>query len=225
MAKRAVRFHRRLPWLIAAAWLAMPACCFATDVRVVAVTPGRSVDIEIDHAAPITVEVGETTPEGVRVLRVDRDSAVIRVDGAARTFSLVADHGGGAGGGTEPGGTIMLAADPRGQFFTTGSVNGRQMQFVVDTGATLTTLSRRDAQRLGVDYRRGALTKTVTANGAVNGWRVSLASVQVGGATLRDVDAIVVDNDMLPIGLLGMSFLGRFDMQRQGSTLVLRRRR
>ena len=85
--------------------------------------------------------------------------------------------------------------------------------------------TRRDAQRLGVDYRRGTVTKTVTANGAVNGWRVSLASVRVGDATVRDVDAIVVDNDVLPIGLLGMSFLGRFDMQRQGTTLILRRNR
>jgi aspartyl protease family protein len=54
---------------------------------------------------------------------------------------------------------------------------------------------------------------------------VSLASVRVGDVTVRDVDAIVVDNDTLPVGLLGMSFLGRFDMQRQGSTLVLRRSR
>ena len=224
MAKRAVRFHRRLPWLIAAAWLAVPVICCATDVRVVAVTPGRSVDVEIDHAAPITVEVGETTPEGVRVVRVDRDSAVLRVDGVARTFSLAVGHS-GLGGGTEPGGTIMLAADPHGQFFTPGAINGRSVQFVVDTGATLTTISRRDAQRLGVDYRRGTAQKSVTANGVVDGWRVSLASVRVGDATVRDVDAIVVDNDLLPIALLGMSFLGRFDMQRQGSTLVLRRRR
>ena len=225
MANRGVRFRCRQLSFVVAASLAVPALCFATDVRVVAVTPGRSVDVEIDRAPAITVEIGETTPQGVRVLRVDRDSAVLRVDGAARTFSLVADHGGSAGGGTEPGGTIMLTADSRGQFFTSGAINGRQVQFVVDTGATFTTLSRRDAQRLGVDYRRGTAEKTVTANGVVNGWRVSLASVQVGGATVRGVDAMVVDNDMLPIGLLGMSFLGRFDMQRQGSTLVLRRRR
>ena len=62
-------------------------------------------------------------------------------------------------------------------------------------------------------------------NGVVNGWRVSLDSVRIGDMTVRDVDAMVVDNDTLPVGLLGMSFLGRFDMQRQGATLVLRRRR
>jgi aspartyl protease family protein len=58
----------------------------------------------------------------------------------------------------------------------------------------------------------------------MNGWRVSLHAVRVGGMTVHDIDAIVVDNDTLPVGLLGMSFLGRFDMHRQGSTLVLRRR-
>ena len=67
--------------------------------------------------------------------------------------------------------------------------------------------------------------QSMTVNGAVRGWRVTLDSVQIGGATERDVDAIVVDNDYLPVGLLGMSYLNRFDMQRNGSTLVLRRRR
>ena len=99
------------------------------------------------------------------------------------------------------------------------------MRFVVETGATLTTLSRADAQRIGLDYRGGKPTRTTTANGVVNGWRMSLDSVRVGDTTVRDVDAMVVDNDTLPVGLLGMSFLGRFDMHRQGSTLVLRRRR
>lgn len=208
---------------VVGAALLFPALGRATDVRVVAVTPGQSVDVVIGGGTPLTVQVGETTPEGVKVLRVDRASAVLRVDGVTKTFPLVADHGALSGG--EEHGTIMLAADGHGQFFASGAVNGRPMNFVVDTGATLTTLSRADAQRIGVDYRRGAPMKSMTANGVVNGWRVSLDSVRVGDATLRNVDALVVDTDVLPIALLGMSFLGRFDMQRQGPTLVLRRRR
>ena len=54
---------------------------------------------------------------------------------------------------------------------------------------------------------------------------MSLASVRIGDVTVRNVDAVVVDNDTLPVVLLGMSFLGRFDMHRQGETLILRRRR
>jgi predicted aspartyl protease len=54
------------------------------------------------------------------------------------------------------------------------------------------------------------------------GWRLSLDSVRIGDTTLRDVDAMVVDNDTLPVGRLDMSC--RCDLQRPGSTLVLRRR-
>jgi aspartyl protease family protein len=174
-------------WPAVVAIVLLPALCLATDVRVVAITPGRSVDVVIDHGGPITLEVGESTPSGVKVLRVDRSSAVLQVGGVTKTFPLVAD-------------------------------------VVVDTGATLTTLSRADAQRAGVDYRRGTPARSMTANGVASGWRVSLDSVRVGDATVRNVDAMVIDSN-LPFALLGMSFLGRFDMQRQGQVLVLRRRR
>ena len=85
-------------------------------------------------------------------------------------------------------------------------------------------LSRPEATRIGVDYSSGRPAKVQTASGEAHGWRVSLDSVRVGEVTVRDVDAIVLDNDTLPVGLLGMSFLNRFDMHRQGPTLVLRRR-
>ena len=200
----------------------LPALCVATDVRVVAVTPGRSADVVIERGAPVTIEVGETV-EGIKLLRADRAGAVLSINGITKTLPLVADSM--SAGDTAGNGTVTLLADPDGQFFTNGTVNGRSVRFVVDTGATLTTLSRADAQRIGLDYRGGKPTRTTTANGVVNGWRMSLGSVRVGDTTVRDVDAMIVDNDTLPVGLLGMSFLGRFDMQRQGSTLVLRRRR
>src|SRR2546427_604632 len=127
---------------------------------------------------------------------------------------------------------LVTASPRRGWAFAVGGMVllpalcvATDVRVVVDTGATLTTLSRADAQRIGLDYRGGKPTRTTTANGVVNGWRMSLGSVRVGDTTVRDVDAMIVDNDTLPVGLLGMSFLGRFDMQRQGSTLVLRRRR
>ena len=129
-----------------------------------------------------------------------------------------------AAGDATGSGTVTLSAEAGGQFFASGAVNGQTVRFVVDTGATLTTLSREDAQRVGLDFRGGAPAKITTANGVVNGWHVSLDSVSVGDTTVRNVDAIVVDNDTLPVALLGMSFLDRFDMDRQGATLVLRRR-
>ncbi len=200
--------------------LLLPAVCGATDVRVVAVTPGQSADVMIDGRAPVTIDVGETL-DGVKLLRADRAGAVLSINGTTKTLPLVSY----SSVGETAGGTVTLLADARGQFVTSGTVNGRPMNFIVDTGATFMTLSRSDARRLGLDYRSGKPARSATVNGVVNGWLVSLASVHVGDTTVRDVDAIVVDNDSLPVGLLGMSFLGRFDMQRQGSTLVLRRRR
>ncbi len=126
-------------------------------------------------------------------------------------------------GATESG-TVTLSADAHGHFFTSGAVNGQAMRFLVDTGATLTTLSRADAERVGLDYRTGTPVKTMTANGVASRWRVSLDSVTVGDTTVRHIDGFVTDADTLPFGLLGMTFLDRFDMNRQGSTLVLRRR-
>lgn len=213
----------RRAWLCVAVVgiLSLPAACFATDVRVVAVTPGKSADVVIDGRGPLTIEVGATI-EKVTVLRADWNGAVVSIDGAPRTLPLTADS---SVGHVASSSTVTLAADVRGQFFTRGTVNGRSVSFIIDTGATFLTLSRADATRIGLDYRVGKPAQAMTANGAVRGWHLSLASVRVGDVTVHDVEAMVVDTDGLTVGLLGMSFLNRFDMQRQGSTLVLRRGR
>jgi len=203
------------------ALLGVPALSVASDVRVVGVTPGQNADVVIEGGAPITIEVGQTV-DGVKLLRADRDGAVLSADGITETLSLVADDS------TPPAdrsSSVTLSADARGHFVTSATVNGRPVNFLVDTGATLVTLSRAEATRIGLDYGSGSAIQSETANGVVRGWRVSLASVSVGDVTVRDVDAMVIDNDTPPVGLLGMSFLGRFDMHRQGSTLVLRRSR
>jgi aspartyl protease family protein len=190
------------------------------DVQVVAVSPGRYAVLAISGGAPITVEVGRTV-EGVTVLKADRSSAVIRVHGVTKTLPLVAYHE-STGGGT--GEIITLRADGSGHFLASGAVNGAPMRFIVDTGATFLAIDRANAKRIGIDYRRGTPVQSMTVNGVVRGWRVTLDSVRVGDTTERHVVADVVDNDLLPEGLLGMSYLNRFDMQRQGQTLVLRRR-
>jgi aspartyl protease family protein len=204
--------------------LLLPTPCLATDVRLVAVTPGRSADLVINGGA-ITVEVGQETLEGVKLLSADRDRAVVRVDGKTRTLTLGAEQRGTDGGATGGGGdTVTLSTDAGGHFTTRGWVNGRSIVWLVDTGASLTTLSTASADEVGLDYEHGTPTRAVTANGVVAGWRVSLDSVRIGDVTVRDIDAMVIDNETLPVALLGMNFLRRFDMQRQGSKLLLRRR-
>jgi aspartyl protease family protein len=216
-ARRRDRYPRLLA--VAAVLLAVPAPCRATDVRIVAITPGRREDVVIDHREALTIEEGQTI-EGVRVVRVEARGAVLTVDGVTKMVALGAA---GSEGPATSGASVTLTADRRGHYATPGSINGKPVKFLVDTGATLVALSRAEATRIGIDFQRGRPTYSMTANGPVRGWSVTFATVRVGAVEVRDVPGAVIDSELAET-LLGMSFLNRFDLLQQGATLVLRRR-
>jgi aspartyl protease family protein len=95
---------------------------------------------------------------------------------------------------------------------------------MVDTGATVTAIPSGDARRLGIDVAKGQTVLMRTANGTAPARQVKLDVVTVGGVTLYDVDAVVMEGDGLAMPLLGMSFLNRMDMKREGSVLTLTKR-
>jgi aspartyl protease family protein len=117
----------------------------------------------------------------------------------------------------------VLTAGSGGHFITTGSINGRSAQFVVDTGATNVAMGIADAERLGIAYRKGTETQASTANGVVTGWHVNLASVRIGDVEVYNVQATVVPSSTSYV-LLGNSFLSRFQMRRDNNQMVLERR-
>jgi aspartyl protease family protein len=119
---------------------------------------------------------------------------------------------------------IVLPVGLGGHFTSAGSINGRTVQFMVDTGATLVALSQGEAERIGLDWRSAPRAMTQTANGAVPVHRVSLSAVRVGEVEVANVDAIVMPAQM-PYVLLGNSFLSRFQMRRDNDVLRLERRR
>jgi aspartyl protease family protein len=212
-----------VPKPVPAAIAALLVCALcntaAADVQVVAVTPGSSADVAIDGAAPITIGVGETI-DGVTVVSADRRGAVVRVRGVAQTVPLSSYRGSVGDAVAE---TVTLSADSRGHFMTKALVNGTPISFMVDTGATYVAISSEYARRAGIDYRRGKPVWTSTVTGPARGWVVTIATLRVGNSTEYDVPAVV--HETLDVGgLLGMSYLNRFDMQRRGATLVLRRR-
>ena len=119
---------------------------------------------------------------------------------------------------------MTLNADARGHFFANGSVNGSSVRFLVDTGASTVALSVDEARRIGVNYLAGAPVRVATANGSATAYKLKLDNVRVDEITLNNVDCMVVDGQGLNIALLGMSFLNRTQMMRDGDILTLTRR-
>jgi aspartyl protease family protein len=105
---------------------------------------------------------------------------------------------------------VSIGRDHRGHFQANGRVDGRQVSFMVDTGASVIALTERDADRLGIRPSRSAFTAAVqTANGTVRAAPVTLNSVDIGGLVVRDVRALVVPGGALNENLLGLSYLTR----------------
>jgi aspartyl protease family protein len=195
----------------------------AADINVLGLTAGRAV-VSIDGGRPRTLAVGQVTPEGVKLLSASSESALFEVDGERRTLAVgegaaVANTSAASGGDT-----VTLFADARGHFTTIGVVNGVSLPFLVDTGATTVVISSSDARRVGMNYLGGTRVFTQTANGVVPVYAVKLDSLRIGGVTLNNVDASVIEGEKLPMALLGMSFLNRMEMRREGTTLTLIRR-
>ena len=108
-------------------------------------------------------------------------------------------------------GTIEVPRAEDGHYYLTLQINGKDVRFVVDTGATEMVLSRSDAARLGFDPDGLAyLGNAYTANGVVRTAQVRLDSVALGPITDYGVRALVNDGDLFG-SLLGMGYLNRFD--------------
>jgi aspartyl protease family protein len=194
--------------LLALLALALPATVSAQDVGLAGIMGSKAM-LMINGAEPQAVPVGKTV-DGVKLLSIQDDQVMIEIGGKKRPLR-VGQHAVGVAGGNGSD-KIILTANVQGHFFTTGTINGTSVRFMVDTGATSIALGPTDARRM-----------SSTANGTVVVTRVYLDTVTIAGVTLHNVEASVLPSEM-PIALLGMSFLNRMEMQRDGSTMTLKRR-
>lgn len=197
----------------------------AADVQVVGLMAGKAV-LVIDGARPRTLSAGQVTANGVRLIHADTVSATIEIAGRRQTLamsqsvSLPAALAGDTGENQ-----VTLHAGRGGHFFVTATINGSgSLQLLVDTGATMVTINDAEATRLGIRYLHGDRVRASTANGIASAWQIKLDSIQIGGITLTNVDALVMESASLAGGLLGMSFLDRTTMKRDGRTMILSRR-
>jgi aspartyl protease family protein len=108
------------------------------------------------------------------------------------------------------GRSLTLDADRWGHFQVDGRIDGRHLDFLVDTGASLVVLRESDAAQAGIrpqpdDYNATA----ITANGKIRAARVTIERIEIGGISIYDVPAMVLPDEALAKNLLGVSFLSR----------------
>jgi aspartyl protease family protein len=201
--------------------LAFSCAVLALDVQVIGLTEGKAV-VVIDGGKPRTLQAGQVTPDGVKLISADSQQAVFEINGKRETLTLGRSIR--ASSPTPEFATVTLSADARGHFITEASVNGASAKMLVDTGASLVVLSSQDAKHLGVSYLYGEKSLANTASGVAPFYRITLNTLKVGGISLNQVEAGVIEGSFPQMPLLGMSFLNRVEMRREGQNMTLRQR-
>lgn len=208
-------FQRVIASIILISLLACTSA-WATSVSVVGLFKDKAI-VTIDGSKPRTLSVGQRF-QGVKLIAADSGGASFEVDGNRRVLNMGQSFAGGAEAGDRQ--SVSLTADSRGHFAAAGSINGYPLSFLVDTGATSIAINAAEAKRMGLDYKAGQAIGVNTAAGVVPAWRVTFNTVKVGGITVNQVEGMVLEAG-LSTPLLGMSFLNRMEMQRNGQTMTL----
>ncbi len=209
--------------LLCTAALCLGSVAHAQTVALTGMLGGKAL-LMVDGGAPKSVAAGESF-KAIKVVSTQGDTAVLEIAGQRHTLRVgdaPASVGATSGGGAS-GTKVVLTAGSGGHFMAQGQINGRTVPLVVDTGASLVSLSMAEADRVGLNYKAGQSVQMSTANGVIPGWRLQLASVKVGDVTVYGVDAIVSAGAM-PYVLLGNSFLAHFQMTRTNDQMVLEKR-
>lgn len=206
-----------------AALLVVASTAHAQSVALAGMLGSKAL-LVVDGGTPKTVAPGESH-QGVKVISTGGDQAVVEQAGKRVTLRVgeLPVSTGNAGASAGRGTRITLHESGGGHFMTAGQINGRTVQFMVDTGATIIAMSALDADRAGITYKNGQPVQMSTANGVAQGWRIKLSTVRVGDVEVFDVDAVVTPQAM-PFLLLGNSFLSRFQMRREGTQMTLDKR-
>lgn len=192
----------------------------ATDIIVLGLFKNKAI-VKIDGKQRI-LKKGKKSPEGIVLIFADSDVAILEVDGKEQEFKLGRHVSTNFKQKTLAEAKIMPT---NGMYSTAGFINGQQVNFLVDTGATWIAMNVHQARSLGINFRyTGKRGSVSTANGIVPVYRVILDKVRVGEIELRNVNAGVLEGNSPSQVLLGNSFLNRVEMQRQGQVMLLKQK-
>ncbi len=168
----------------------------------------------------VMLKEGQSSPEGVRLVSASSKVAIVEFEG--KTQQLELSRGIGTTYKAAERSEVRLNSQHNGHYFGTARINGRAVQFLVDTGASSVAMSSAVANRIGLRYKDGRRIMVSTAQGTTQGFMVTARSVEVGGIRIENVAVTVLEGEYPLDVLLGNSFLGQVDMRIENDVLVLR---
>ena len=206
-------------WMLLALLLFAGVVVAQPDVQVNGLFKGRAM--MTINGVPRLMKEGDISPEGVKLMSADSKQAVVEIAGKKHNLRLTQRI---SSSFSEAQATeVKIPPDPTGHYWVGGSINGRRVQFMVDTGATVIAMSSKDADRMGIQYLGGEPGYTSTAGGVVKAFYIDLPKVTVGSITVLFVKAAVLEGDFPQQILLGNSFLNRVEMEKNQGVLVLKK--
>ena len=195
-----------------------------TNVKTIALFNDKAM-LSVNGKKAKIIKKGESY-KGVRLLSSNTNQAVIEIDGEKETLTLNSTISLSESLSTtiKPKTSIELWADENGFFSSNGEINGRALNFLVDTGANLVVLSSEQANQIGLEYKNGTPSYAATASGTTPMYAIQIAEMSFGGIKLTNIDAGVIEGSFPIIPLLGMSFLSQLDMTRVGNKMEFKTR-
>ena len=189
-------------------------------LHVVGLFPGKVV-VSIDNQQYVIRQGSEK--QGVKYIKLKGDDVVLEVNGVQSVYKM--------------GSAVSLSfqefktkkktiyANKRGMFYTVGSINSHPIRLLIDTGATTVAMSSEQAKKLNIQYRLdGKETTARTASGIAKAYIVKLKKVKIGEISQSNVRGLVIVGSYPRQVLLGMSFMNRLKVEKNGDAMTLESR-
>ena len=189
----------------------------ALDVEVKALFNGAAL-LSIDGREQVLKD-GEASDEGVTLVEASASQAVVEIDGQ-RSVLLISERITSNFAAPEEA-SVAIRMNTSRQYITHGAINGRPVQFLVDTGANYIAMNAPTATALGISMADGVETSASTASDVVTMTLVTIREVQVGDIRRNNVQAMVSHSNFPTQILLGMSFLQHVDIRENAGLMVL----
>ncbi len=163
----------------------------------------------------VQLSPGQSSKDGVKLITANKDTITIKVDGKRYQYKKNVSRG------KILAEEVKLSAGPGGHYMTDGKINGKNVGFLVDTGASYIAMNKNMAKRLKINPGNQQV-QINTASGTETNYLVMLDSVSVGDIKMYNVPAVISNHDYPKEPLLGMSFLQNVDMSQENGQMVLK---